>query len=209
MSATTPEVAGARKWPWAAAWALVLGFLWLILIQQLHVEWTVNAQYTYGWAVPLLCAFLFFWRWSDRPARQRPRAGPVFWLGAAGLALALLPTRWVQEANPEWRLVGWLLTLEAVGLTLLAIYAVGGRHWLRHFAFPIGYFLVAVPWPTLLEGPVVQGLMRMVVVCTVELLGVLGVPALAHGNLVQVSTGVVGIAEACSGIRSFQAMLIM
>ena len=210
MSVTAIAVGpGRASRGWIALLALVLGFLWLILVQQLHVEWTVNAQYTYGWAVPVLCAFLFHRRWSDRPARQRPRAGPMFWLGSIGLALVLLPTRWVQEANPEWRLVGWLLAVEAVGLTLLAVYAGGGRAWLQHFAFPIGYFLVAVPWPTVIEGPVVQGLMRTVVACTVELLGVLGVPALAHGNLVQVSTGVVGIEEACSGIRSFQASLML
>jgi exosortase len=40
---------------------------------------------------------------------------------------------------------------------------------------------------------------------TVELLGWLGIPAMPHGNVIEVATGVVGIDEACSGIRSFQA----
>jgi hypothetical protein len=37
---------------------LVFGFLWFTLINHLRVEWTVNPQYAYGWAVPFLCAFL-------------------------------------------------------------------------------------------------------------------------------------------------------
>ena len=41
--------------------ALPLIFLWFILINQVRVEWTVNPQYSYGWAVPFLCLYLA-WR---------------------------------------------------------------------------------------------------------------------------------------------------
>jgi exosortase/archaeosortase family protein len=43
----------------------------------------------------------------------------------------------------------------------------------------------------------------------VELLGWLGIPAMPHGNVIEVATGEVGIDEACSGIRSFQATLMI
>jgi len=36
-----------------------------------------------------------------------------------------------------------------------------------------------------------------------------GVPALLHGNVIEISAGMVGIDEACSGIRSFQATLMI
>src|SRR5579862_10051965 len=32
-----------------------LGYLWFVLIRHLSIEWSVNEQYTYGWAVPFLC----------------------------------------------------------------------------------------------------------------------------------------------------------
>jgi hypothetical protein len=41
------------------------------------------------------------------------------------------------------------------------------------------------------------------------LLGWLGVAALQHGNVIEVATGNVGIDKACSGIRSFQATLMI
>ncbi len=44
---------------------------------------------------------------------------------------------------------------------------------------------------------------------SVELLGWLGIPAMPHGNVIEVATGMVGIDEACSGIRSFQATLMI
>jgi exosortase/archaeosortase family protein len=37
----------------------------------------------------------------------------------------------------------------------------------------------------------------------------LGVPAVQHGNVIEVATGMVGIDDACSGIRSFQATLMI
>ena len=66
-----------------------------------------------------------------------------------------------------------------------------------------------MPWPGLVEDPLIQGLMRANVGATIELLAVMGVPALQHGNVIEVGTGVVGIDEACSGIRSLQATLMI
>src|SRR5262249_19062525 len=55
----------------------------------------------------------------------------------------------------------------------------------------------------------VQNLMRFVAGLTVEVSGVLGIPAIQHGNLIEVGSGVVGIDEACSGVRSLQSALML
>lgn len=192
-----------------------LGWLWAMLINDLRIEWTLNPQYGYGWAVPFLCAFLLWKQWEFSVGRQ-PAAARDFHRLSAGfyfplvlLALLFAPTRLIEEANPEWRLVSWALALEVVGLTLLLIYFILGAQWLKRLAFPIVYFLVAVPWPSFLEMPLIQGLTRADAGATVELLGVFGIPALPHGNVIEVATGQVGIDEACSGIRSFQATLMI
>ena len=190
--------------------AVVLGFLWFVLVNDLRVEWTLNPQYNYGWAVPFLCLYLA-WRKIQNPESriQNPKSAPVAAAGFFLLAFLYAPTRLVEEANPGWRLVSWALAVETVGLTLLAVYfALGGR-WLKSLAFPVCYFLVAVPWPTMIEQPLIQHLTRADASTTVELLGWLGVPALQHGNVIEVATGEVGIDDACSGIRSFQATLMI
>jgi len=191
-----------------------LGLLWAMLINHLRIEWTLNPQYGYGWAVPFLCAFLIGKK-SDRESGTRnpevlpPQLSTFSFYFLALLALLFAPTRLIEEANPEWRLVSWALAMEVVGLTLLLVYLVLGRQWLKWLAFPIGFFLVAVPWPTLIEGPLIQGLTRADAGATVDLLGWLGIPAMPHGNVIEVATGEVGIDEACSGIRSFQATLMI
>jgi exosortase/archaeosortase family protein len=51
--------------------------------------------------------------------------------------------------------------------------------------------------------------MRANVSVTTELLGAFGVPAVPHGNVIEIATGMVGVDDACSGIRSFQATLMI
>src|SRR5207302_8583155 len=113
------------------------------------------------------------------------------------------------EANPDWRLLSWLFALVVVTISLLFLYIVGGRVWVRHFAFPVLFFLVAVPWPVRIEQVVIQDLMRIVTAINVTFLQLAAVPALQHGNVIEVGTGFIGIEEACSGVRSLQATLMV
>ena len=57
--------------------AVLLGVFWLLIFNQQRLEWTVNAVYSYGWAVPFLALFLFYERWRRRPAEQNPPAQPA------------------------------------------------------------------------------------------------------------------------------------
>ena len=123
--------------------------------------------------------------------------------------LLLLPVRLFEIANPEWRLLGWIHAASVATLTLLYLWCVGGKPWLRHFAFPVAFFFVAVPWPTAVEVPVIQGLMRIVARVAAETAMLLGIPAQVEGNLIRVSNGLVGVNEACSGIRSLQTALMI
>jgi len=91
------------------------------------------------------------------------------------------------------------------GATCLFIY---GQPGLRHFAFPIGFFLIALPIPSVIYAPIVSGLQGLVAAIDVELLGLLGVPATQVGSLIHIPAGTVGIDEACSGIRSLQSTVM-
>jgi exosortase len=202
-----------------------LAALWFGLCRELKGEWSVNEQYNFGWFVPFFALYLFWLRWQDRPSAQisnrlqrTPSDGQAFqshigYLAALAMAIAalllLLPLRLFEIANPEWRLLAWIHASAVVTLTLLLIWWVGGTTWLRHFVFPVAFIFVAVPWPTALETPVIQGLMRVVAHVAAETAMLLGTPAQVEGNLIRVSNGLVGVNEACSGIRSLQTSLMI
>ncbi len=201
-----------------------LGLLWFILCRDLSLEWSSNQQYSYGWFVPFFAAFLFWLRWESRgkgegrkakgerdsrAATRRPLS--VFLLSTLAFLLlaALLPIRLFEVANPDWRPLSWVHALIVVGLTLLVIGYWGGRAAVRHFAFPVCFILVAVPWLTPIEAPLVQWLMRIVAAVATETLTLFGIPAQLEGSLIRVSNGVVGVSEACSGVRSLQTSLMI
>ncbi|HEY2614854.1 MAG TPA: exosortase/archaeosortase family protein, partial [Chthoniobacterales bacterium] len=189
--------------------ALVFAVLWMELINQLKAEWSLNPQYSYGWTVPLLAVFLLWKRWERRPSPAPPRSqrGPIAIVALA--ALCFFPLRFVAEANPDWRLISWSLAFAIASISLCSVFLAGGWPWLRHFAFPILFFLVAVPWPAQFEQALVQTLMQWQTAMNVAMLNAGGVSATQHGNVIEVSTGLIGIEEACSGVRSLQATFMI
>ena len=188
---------------------LFLVVLWTAVIKQLAPEWSLNPQYGYGWSVPLLMVYLLWQRWPARPTPTPPRHPLPALALIALIALLMLPLRVVAQANPDWRLVGWSFALAAVAASLTAAFVIGGPPWVNHSSFAVCFFLIAVPWPMHFEQVVIQGLMRTVSTINVALLNVGGVPALQHGNVIEIGSGFVGIEEACSGVRSFQATLMV
>lgn len=199
-----------------------LGIFWLALIRQLGAQWTIYEEYNYGWAVPFLCLYLA-WQHvhvSDGRSRTKEFSPPscALYVVLTFCALLYVPTRFFHEANPIWRLTSLLWALEVVGMTLIFLHLIPGTSRVKSstfkiqyspLIFPIGFFLVSVPWPSGLETFLVQKLTGLDIFATVGLLSMIGVPALQHGNVIEVATGMVGIDEACSGIRSFQATMMM
>jgi exosortase len=127
----------------------------------------------------------------------------------AGSVLVVLPARLLLEATPGWRSVVWVLALATVVITRVFMQCALGRDWSRHLAFPVGFILVAVPWLQSVELPLIQGLTKANVATTIEFAAILGIPAAQHGNVIEISRGLVGINEACSGIRSFQSSIMV
>jgi len=178
-----------------------------LLCWHLHGLWNPDGDYAYGWAVPLLAACLCKFRWDDRPETSAPVEAAL--VLAVALALMTLPARWLQEAAPERAICAWSYAAGCVGISLSLIAMWGGAAWARWFAFPFAFMLTAVPWPHGLEALVSNSLMHGMAGVTSEILCLTGIPSVQVGNLVHIETGVIDIDEACSGIRSLQAMVML
>ncbi len=200
-------MADASRLPWRSVWAWVLiGAVWLLVGRNLSVHWVVNPVYSYGWLVPVFGLFVAYRRWETRPAPGPRLRGAGLVIGLA--AFAFFPSWLFAQPSPDWSLCAWLLTAEVVVMTLGVLAWIGGSSWLWHFAFPICFIFTAVPCPRVIEVPLTHRLMGVVAGVTVEILTIAGVAAVQHGNVIEVQSGLLGIEEACSGVRSLQAALM-
>jgi exosortase len=174
-----------------------------------HVScfWQIDPQYSYGWIVPLLSIYFAWRRWKSRPRVEPPPTGTTVCLFAV---LFFLSVVWlIREATPDWSVVSWILAILTVSSLTLLVTSAGGLPMAGHFLFPICFILTAVPWPHRLEVAIVQNLMKYVGAMAAECANWMGIAALPKGNLIELTNGYVGIAEACSGIRSLQAILVV
>ena len=190
---------------------LLLMLAWFAVIRIMWNDWLHDPQYSYGIIVPVLVLGLLMRRWEDRPD---PSVTSSFgsWLAAA-IAVAsvsvlslLIP---FSQANPEWRPLAGLGAIAVIVFSLDLVFVIGGRPWLKHFAFPLVFFLIAVPWPRNFENWAMGQLMAWNTTATLEILHWAGREAVARGNLILLPCGTLGIEEACSGIRSLQSGLMV
>jgi exosortase len=195
----------------AFSWShlFVLG-LWSWAIWACAEHWRGNPNYSYGWAVPFLVAGFALRRYLLFDGVAGPTAGPALPLsvqisaGIAAFALVAL-LEFSRELVWHQEIVLWLICLFTVGATFVVFRFYRGLGFARTELFPVLFFFTAVPWPPRIEQPIVSNLMRWVATATTELLHWLGVEAQTSGGAIALRTGLVGISEACSGVRSLQA----
>lgn len=195
---------------------VLLGALWVWAVSVCVPFWQTNPNYSYGWVVPLLVVFYLwrrlasqtdaFWQEAAASSGEVPRINP--WLLALP-ALALFPLEVYRVEYHQSGIVLWVINLFAVAASLAAAWWLGGRRLLGVVAFPLLFFLTAVPWPAKIANPLLQGLMKGVALVITDALLWLGVPVTAEGATLTLTNGTVGIVEACSGIRSLQSGLMV
>jgi exosortase len=208
----TRSVAGSPRAVARTSWWTSLGLLaaaWLLVFNQQRLEWSVNPTYGYGWAVPLLAGYLFYERWRSRPATAGPGGSNLWLLVPALFLLAYLPVRVVQEANPDWVKINWIMAGLMIGLSFSAVFSLSGIRGVVYCAFPILFCLTALPWPVWMEDNLTKSLMQWNASAGAEFLTMLGHPALAKGNLILIGSSWVNVEEACSGIRSLQTAFMV
>jgi exosortase len=180
-------------------------FIWIWTWRYLATEWSENAQYQFGFAVPALAFYLARRNWPSTLSGGT-KSWFAFYLVAWPL---LLLAELFRLSDPLWRLTGALWMAGATVLTIGYFARLGGWTLVRRMMFPLCFLWVALPWPMPLENQVIQALTRIVAATTTTLMNVVGIAALQRGNTIQLANQVVGIDTACTGIESFQASLMV
>ena len=186
--------------PWLILLAVSLTGLYLGVARHLVWQWADDDDYTHGFLI-LPLALYFAWERRDRLRRIAPRPS---WLGAVVLAVGLLVLV-VGSVGAELFLQRFSLVIVIAGLVWLIL----GSAFLRELAFPIAFLVFMIPLPAIVMNAIAFPLQQFAAQSATLCMEVAGIPVLREGNTIVLSNTTLEVVEACSGIRSLQALLAL
>jgi exosortase len=177
-------------------------FLWLYagVLTGLARQWASDDNYSHGFLVVPLAAFF---AWEQRGALARAEIRPSL----AGLAVVI--------ASLLLFLIGtfgadlFLTRISLVGVLVGTILFLCGSACLRILAFPLGFLLLMVPVPSIVFNQITFPLQLLASQAGELVISAAGIPVLREGNILQLPTRTLEVAEACSGIRSLVSLLML
>jgi exosortase len=186
----------------AAVVALAAALVWVYggIMVSLARQWAGDDNYSHGFFVVPLVAF-FVWERRDalRRADVRPSAAGLLLIGASLLVLV------AGRLGAELFLTRVSLIGVIAGITLY----VWGREHLRVLAFPIAFLLLMIPLPAIIFNKIAFPLQLLASRVGETVISAAGVPVLREGNVLQLPTRDLEVAEACSGIRSLVSLIML
>ena len=178
----------------------LLAALYYKILYSLGTQWYADPDYSHGFLVPLLSGYFV---WERREKLRSLPAAPSPWgiiLLGGGLLMLL-----IGSAGSELYMQRTSIIVVIAGLVLLML----GREFLRVLLFPIAFLFFMIPLPAIVMNAVAFPLQLFAAKTATYCLYNFGIPVLREGNVIVLAGTTLEVAEACSGIRSLQALLAL
>ncbi len=179
--------------------ALIMAVYYRVLAK-LVTDWWQIPDFSYGFLVPIFAAYLV---WAKRKTLLNTKVAPT-WSGVAVVALGLVVLL-LGVYGAELFLSRVSLVILLAGLVL----SFGGRQLLKELRFPLLVLILAIPIPAIIFNEITFPLQILASKLASALLPLFGVPVLREGNIIQLATMQLEVAEACSGIRSLMSLFTL
>jgi exosortase len=186
---------------WQAGLLVVLlGVLFYRILGSLVSQWIHDPSYSHGFFVLLFCVWMT-WRERKRLTGIPTRPSNVGLLIIAG-ALGELTLGVLGAEN--------FLSRTSL-LFLVAGLVVYFRGWRYFYAlmFPWAVLFLMIPLPAIIFNQVALPLQFQASRLASGMLGLVGVPVLREGNVIQLPSISLDVVEACSGLRSLVSLFTM
>jgi exosortase D (VPLPA-CTERM-specific) len=162
------------------------------VLGSLYSIWNLKPEYSHGIIIPILSAVLI---WQQRAQLRRlPFSGS--WLGL-GLIAAGLVLRYVGELATLQTLQHYAFLLVIYGLVL----ALTGPVIFRRLWMPLLILVFAIPLPSFVDNALSLQLQLLSSQLGVWVIRAAGISVLLEGNIIDLGSYQLEVAEACSGLR--------
>jgi exosortase len=179
---------------------LLLFGLYSSILGHLVAQWWKDPNFSHGFFVPLFSAFVV---WQERARLSRLTPKPS-WLGLVIVAIGMCVLI-VGQLGAELFLARSSLLVVLAGMIVLFY----GWTFFRALLFPWAFLFLMVPLPAIIFNQITFPLQLLASRVSAAILPFFGVPILREGNVINLPSMALEVAEACSGIRSLMSLVTL
>lgn len=202
LEAVADDRVSVNPYLWWQVSVVVLLILWLYspVMVRLALQWSRDANFSYGFLVPAFSAFVL-WQNRERLRKLTPKPSS----GGMWMMLGALCVLVVGVLGSELFLsrVSFVLMLASI------VVLFWGWEHLRVARFPVLFLLLMIPLPAIVFNQLTFPLQILASKLAATALPLLGVPVLREGNIINLPAMSLEVADACSGIRSLFSLITL
>jgi exosortase len=194
-----PRISWPTKWPYWQLVVLIALIVWLYapVVARLVHQWWTDPNFSHGFFVP---AFSLYVLWQNREKLRSVPSVPSIW--GLGLVLLSLCTLILGVFGAELFLSRISLIFLLAGMVIF----LSGWQMLRAVLFPLLFLALMVPIPSIILNEITFPLQILASKLSASLLPLMGVPVLREGNVINLPSMPLEVADACSGIHSLLSL---
>lgn len=180
--------------------ALLVALLYRSIAVKLVTDWYELPDFSHGFLIPFFVAYIL---WEKRSALVSTPVRPSW----AGLSVVLIGLFFLLVG-----VFGADLFFSRISFVILVcgmVWMLVGLPMLRQVRFSLFVLILAIPLPTLIFNKITFPLQLFASRLSSMVLPLLNVPVLQDGNVIQLPTMQLEVAEACSGIRSLLSLFTL
>jgi exosortase len=173
--------------------------LWMYfpILTHLVAQWWTDPNFSHGFFVPLFSGLVI---WQERSQLAGTRIKPSWWgllFLVGGLCILIL-----GQMGAEIFLARTSVLVVTAGLIVLFM----GWNFFRALLFPWAFLFLMIPIPAIVFNQITFPLQILASKVASTTLPWMGVPVLREGNVINLPSMSLEVAEACSGIRSLMSL---
>jgi exosortase len=180
--------------------AVLMAVCYAPVLNRLISQWYDDPDMGHGFFVPLIAGYIA-WQSKDKVANLAAKPN---WWGALIMVWAALQL-YIATLGAELFLARTSLVISIIGAVLL----IGGTKYVRVFAFPLFLLFFMVPIPTVIYNALTFPLQMRASETAEWAIGMLGIPIIREGNVLELASQKLNVVEACSGIRSLLTLTFL
>jgi len=185
------------SWTAVAWFGILLVVAYFPILVKLVNQWSTDDDVSHGFFVPIVAAYI---AWTRRDALLRIEWKPAWW--GIGLLVWAALQAYLGMLGAELFLQRSAFLISLLGLLLV----LGGTALIRELLFPLLLLPFMIPIPTVIYNHITFPLQLFASTVAEKSLELLNVPVIRDGNILELASQKLSVAEACSGIRSLLSL---